>query len=128
MKYYLRKETNPQRKSYDRWSAVAVHDETISQQQIEREVQANCSAKVSDVKLVMTDIIETIERHLKRGDRVRLDYWGLMKLEIESRSVERAEDFDTRKHVRALRLHFLPESRRGRQSMYSGVKLERVKI
>ena len=32
----------------------------------------------------MLSVAEVVNRHLRRGDRVRLADWGMMKLEIES--------------------------------------------
>ena len=62
---------------------------------------------------------------LKQGDRVRLKHIGMLKLEIESEKVDAPEDFNGRKHIRGVRLHLLPESRRGRQEVYEDVKFER---
>lgn len=125
MKYRIVKENRPTLRNYGRYKAVAVHYQTIEPQQIRREVQQNCSAKASDVVLVLTELSEVIARHLRDGDRVRLEGLGLLKLEIECAKVDAPEDFDTRRHVRALRLHVLPESRDGRPDLYADVPLER---
>ena len=85
----------------------------------------NCSAKASDVELVLTELSAVLLRHLKAGDRVRLKHIGLLKLEIESEKVDAPEDFNGRKHIRGVRLHLLPESRRGRQAVYEDLKFER---
>ena len=58
------------------------------------------------------------------GHRVRLDGIGLLKLEIESDKVDRAEEFDLQKNIRNYRIHLLPESREGYQALYEGIQLE----
>ena len=58
---------------------------------------------------------------------VRLDSWGLMKLEIESDKVDRPEDFRAKKHIRGVRLHFLPKSEKGKPELYQDVTFELCK-
>jgi nucleoid DNA-binding protein len=42
----------------------------------------------SNVLAVMTSVAEVVNNHLREGDRVRLEDWGMMKLEIESEKVD----------------------------------------
>ena len=48
----------------------------------------------------------------------------MLKMEIESDKVDRPEDFNIRQHLRNFRIHFLPESSKGRQDLYEGIRLE----
>ena len=73
----------------------------------------------------MMGLSHVINSHLRRGDKVRLNTWGLLKLEIESDKVEREEDFRAKKHIRGVRLHFLPESENGSPELYKEIKFER---
>lgn len=126
MKYRIVRENKPTLKNYGRYKAQAIHNQTIAYEQICQEIQANCSARVSDVRLVLTELSEVIIRHLQNGDRVRLKDLGLLKLEIESDKVDAPESFNSQKHIRGVRLHFLPESRQGHQKMYEGIRLEKA--
>jgi len=128
MKYRIVKENNSSRKNFGKYKAVAVHYDTIETADIEQEIQDNCSATAGDVALVMTELTETIMRHLKHGDRVRLDGIGLLKLEIESDKVDTPEEFNVKKNIRAIRLHIIPESYNGKQEMYDGISLERLQV
>ena len=58
---------------------------------------------------------------------MRLEHWGLMKLEIVSDNVDSPELFKARKHIRGVRLHFLPESSKGKPELYQDIKFEREK-
>jgi hypothetical protein len=74
--------------------------------------------------LVMT-VAETVMRHLKMGDKVRLKNFGLLKLEIESEKVDNLKDFRAKKHIRGVRLHFIPESYKGSPELYSDITFEK---
>lgn len=127
MKYKIVRENKPTLKNYGRYKAVAMHFQTITAEQVAQEVQDNCSAKKSDVELVLGELLEVLARHLKQGDRVRLKYIGLMKMELDSEKVDSPKDFDPAKHIRGVRLHLLPESRRGRKELYEDISLEKFK-
>lgn len=72
-------------------------------------------------------VAEIVNSHLREGDRVRLPEWGLMKLEIESDKVDNLKDFKAKKHIRGVRIHFLPESYEGTQALYEGITFEKDK-
>ena len=78
-----------------------------------------------DVVGVMMGLSTVISRHLRRGDKVRLDKWGLMKLEIESDKVDDPTTFRAKKHIRGVRLHFLPESEKGKPELYQDMTFEK---
>ena len=50
-----------------------------------------------------------------------------MKLEIESEKVDNLKDFRAKKHIRGVRLHFLPVSYEGSQPLYQGLTFEKDK-
>ena len=127
MKYTLKKETKPTLSTFGKYKAVAVHDETVDTDQIIKEVAERDGIGKDAVITVMMGLAAVINRHLRRGDKVRLNDWGLMKLEIESDKVDQPKDFKARKHIRGVRLHFLPESSKGKPELYQGIKYEKEK-
>ena len=124
MHYKIVKETRPNLKNYGRYKAVAVHYQTIDTKRLCREIQDNCTLKKSDVVAVLSELSELLVSHLQDGDRVRLEGIGLLKLEIESDKVDSPEEFSASKHIRNFRIHLLPESNDGQQTLYDGIKLE----
>jgi hypothetical protein len=52
----------------------------------------------------------------------------MMKLEIESEKVDNLKDFKAKKHIRGVRLHFLPQSYEGHQELYEGITFEKDKL
>ncbi|MBR6963224.1 MAG: hypothetical protein IKH86_06260 [Prevotella sp.] len=122
MKYRMMKENRPTLKNFGRWKAVAVHEQTVETCQVVQEVCRRTGASRGSVVAVLIEWAGVVSEHLRRGDRVRIDDFGLLKLEIESDKVDDAEDFKADKHIRGGRLHVLAESRHGRQPLYSGIK------
>lgn len=125
MKFKITRENRPTLKNYGRYKAVVVHENTIETSQIVREVSRSIGASRGSVIAVLIALSESVGDHLRRGDRVRLDDWGLLKLEIECEKVDNPDEFDENRHIRATRLHFLPESRHGRQMLYDGLQFSR---
>ena len=127
MKYRLKKETKPTLPTYGKYKAVAVHNQTISSEEILKEAAQNNPLSEGVLVAALIRLSEVVNRHLRAGDRVRLRDWGMMKLEIESEKVDNLKDFRAKKHIRGVRLHFLPESYNGTQALYEGITFEKDK-
>ena len=128
MKYRIKKETKPTLPTYGKYKAVAVHYQTVESKQIVKEAAQRMGTHPSNVRGVLLSLAEVINNHLREGDRVRLEDWGMMKLEIESEKVDNLKDFKAKKHIRGVRLHFLPESSEGTQALYQGITFEKDKM
>ena len=128
MKYKIVKETKPSLSTFGKYKAVAVHERTLDTKKIIEEVkERNGFLSEGTVEAVLIGLSEVINRHLRNGDKVRLDDWGLMKLEIESDKVDAPENFKPKKHIRGVRLHFLPVSEKGKPELYQNIGLQREK-
>ena len=110
-----------------RIKAVAVHYQTVESRQIVKETAQRMGTHPANVRGVLCSLAEVINNHLREGDRVRLEDWGMMKLEIESEKVDNLKDFRAKKHIRGARLHFLPASYEGSQPLYQGLTFEKDK-
>ena len=125
MRYRIKKETNPTRPTCGKYKAVAVHYHTVDSKQLIKEAAQRMGGHTSNVLAVMSTVAAVVNDHLREGDRVRLPDWGMMKLEIESEKVDNLKDFRATKHIRGVRLHFLPESYEGKQEFYEGITFEK---
>lgn len=125
MKYKIVEETKPTLKTFGKYKAKTVHNGEVGSSQIIKEVAEHIGTSEGNVLGVMMALSNVISRHLRNGDKVRLNSWGLMKLEIESDKVDRPEDFRPKKHIRGVRLHFLPESEKGKPELYQDVTFEK---
>ena len=127
MKYRVKKETKPTLKTFGKYKAVAVHNQTIESRQLFEEAARHMSISGGVLEGMMMTVAETVRRHLQMGDKVRLKDFGLMKLEIESDKVDDPKTFRAKKHIRGVRLHFIPESEGGSPELYKGITFEREK-
>ena len=125
MKYKIVKETKPTLKTFGKYKAKAVHNGEVGSRHIRDEVSERLGISEGAVEAVMMCLSNVISQHLRRGDKVRLDTWGLMKLEIESDKVDDPTTFRANKHIRGVRLHFLPESEKGKPELYQGMTFEK---
>jgi len=128
MKYQMKKETKPTLATFGKYKAVACHHETIETEQLIKEVCASEPLSEGTVITVLWKLAKVINRHLRAGDKVRLKDFGLMKLEIESDKVDAPEDFNFRQHIRGTRLHFIPESTKGKPELYQKIKFEKEPV
>jgi predicted histone-like DNA-binding protein len=127
MKYKIKKETKPTLQTFGKYKAVAVHEKTIESEQIIKETALRTGFSAGNIKGVLMSIAEVVNSHLRDGDRVRLEDWGMMKLEIESDKVDDPKTFRSKKHIRGVRLHFLPQSNDGSQELYENISFEKDK-
>ena len=125
MKYKIVKETKPTLKTFGKYKAKAVHNGEVDSRRIRNEVAERLGISEGAVEAVMMGLSTVINHHLRRGDKVRLDRWGLMKLEIESDKVDDPTTFRAKKHIRGVRLHFLPESEKGKPELYQDMTFEK---
>ena len=125
MRYKIKKETKPTLPTFGKYKAVAVHYQTIESKQIIKETALRTSFSEGNIIGVLMSVAEVVNDHLRDGDKVRLQDWGLMKLEIESEKVDDAKAFRPKKHIRGVRLHFIPESYEGSQPLYDGITYEK---
>ena len=127
MRYKIKKETKPTLNTFGKYKAVAVHNQTIESRQIYEEAARHMNISGGALEGLMMTVAEVVRRHLQNGDKVRLKEWGMLKLEIESDKVDDPKAFRAKKHIRGVRLHFLPESYEGSQPLYQGITFEKDK-
>ena len=127
MRYKIVKETKPTLATYGKYKAKTVHNGEVSSREIMKEVARHLGTSEGTVLSVMLGLSTIINRHLRRGDKVRLEQWGMMKLEIESDKVDDPKTFRAKKHIRGVRLHFLPQSNDGSQELYENISFEKDK-
>ena len=127
MRYRIKKETKPNLPTYGKYKAVAVHNQTIESRKLFEEAARGTSLSAAVLEGLMMNVAETVRRHLQNGDKVRLKEFGLLKLEIESDKVDDPKTFRAKKHIRGVRLHFIPESYEGSQPLYEGITFEKDK-
>ena len=97
-------------KAFNKWYARPVVTETVDLDYIAERIQRNSTAKKSDAKAVLTEMVEVITDALQSSQRVKIDGFGAFKVGISSRGADSEEDYSTAEHVRGLRIIFQPET------------------
>ena len=99
MRYRVKKETKPRLQTFGKYKAVAVHYQTIESNQLMKETSQRTGFSEGTIKGVLMSVAEVVN----------------------------SKTFRAKKHIRGVRLHFLPESYEGTQALYDGITFERDK-
>ena len=75
------------------WYARAVHTGTVNIDDLAEEMQANCTVKRADIVAVLSELVETMQKHLQMSHRVKLDRLGTFKIGMSTKPAATIEDF-----------------------------------
>ncbi|MBO7052558.1 MAG: HU family DNA-binding protein [Prevotella sp.] len=112
--------------SYGKYTAKAMHLNTITMDDVCKEIESNCSAKSSDVELVLRELVDVLKHHLQEGHRVQLPHLGTMKMDIESKAFDNPKDFNPAEHIKRCKISFIAKSYKGRQTLLDDIKIDKV--
>ena len=116
-------------KCYQKWYAHSAVTETVDLDYIAERIQRNCTAKKSDAKVVLTEMVEVIADCLKNSQRVKIDGFGAFKLGISSRGADSVQDFSVTENIKSVYIVFQPETnvdaatRKRTKKMLQGIRL-----
>jgi predicted histone-like DNA-binding protein len=99
-------------KNYGKYYAHTIRRGEVKQQQIEERIQANSSAKASDVRLVLRELFDTIRDYLQDGYVVNLEEMGKFSLSVKSTCVKQPSDFMPSKHIKGFKCNYTPQGHR----------------
>lgn len=106
----------------------AVHVGTTDIEALSTIMQNNCTLKRSDIKAVLTELVEVMTSELQDSKRVKLDGLGSFKLGIRTTPATTAKEFTAGKNIADTYVLFQPEvkidvNHKRTRSLVSGVKL-----
>ena len=119
--------------AYQKWYARPVVTGTVDLDYIAERIQRNSTAKKSDAKAVLTEMVEVITDCLQNSQRVKIDGFGAFKVGISSKGAESEDKFNLGENVRGLRIIFQPEvttdagSHKRIKKMLQGAQLSNIK-
>ena len=90
----------------------AVHINTIDMDGLADIMQRNCTVKRSDIKAVLTELVEVMTDQLQNSMVVKLDGFGSFRIGLKTKGAEKEEDFTVMKNIVGTRINFLPEGHR----------------
>ena len=110
--YKMVKNTNEKMTgAYNKWYARPVYNGTVDLDWIAERIQRNSTAKKSDAKAVLTEMVEVITDALQNSQRVKIDGFGTFKIGMSTRGVEELKDFSLGEHLKGARVMFAPETK-----------------
>ena len=129
--YKIYKNNNKKNAGFGKFYARAMHNGTTNLDDIAAIIERNCSMKKSDVKAVLTELVMTAQ--IQDSKRVKLDGLGSFKIGISTKGAESAAAFNPAKHIKNMRVIFMPEvhverdSRKHIKALLSGVNVTEMK-
>lgn len=111
--YYRMYQNKRKGEQYGYWYARATQPQSVGLDAIAESIQRNCTVKRSDVKAVLTELVEVMTEELQAGNRVKLDGFGSFKIGIRCRGEKQLKDFSVANNVRSVHVLFQPETHVG---------------
>ena len=90
--YRLHQDQSVGTKRSGKWYARMVPTSTINTKQLAAIMQRNCTVKVSDIRAVIEEMIETMRDQLQDSKRVKLDGFGSFKIGINCKGARSAKE------------------------------------
>lgn len=105
------------KKAYQKKQGVYYPQAVVQGKPVETETIAKDLAKIStvsnsDVQAVLGDIAGVMHSRMAMGKSVHIKGLGYFRYTLDTEGVERLEDFDFEKQVKAVRVQFTPERER----------------
>ena len=91
--------------------ARAVHTGTVDIDDLAEEMQANCTVKRADIVAVLSELVETMKKHLQMSHRVKLDRLGTFKIGMSTKPAATPEEFTASNNVKSVHVLFQPETK-----------------
>lgn len=103
-------------KNYGKYYAHTVKQGEISLEEIERMIEENCSAKASDVRLVLRELFDTVKYYMQNGYVVDLKEMGKLSISVKSVCVDDPSEFRRDQHITGFKCNYTPHGQRYKPS------------
>ena len=90
---------------------LRAHTGTVDIDGLAEEMQANCTVKRADIVAVLSELVETMKKHLQLSHRVKLDRLGTFKIGMSTKPADSAEEFTAGQNVKSVHVLFQPETK-----------------
>ena len=110
--YKLYQDNRKTSSNQGKWYARAVHTGTVDIDDLAEEMQANCTVKRADIVAVLSELVETMQKHLQMSHRVKLNRLGTFKIGMSTRPpADTIEEFTAGQNVKSVHVLFQPETK-----------------
>lgn len=98
--------------NYGKYYAHTVKQGTITLEQIEEMIESNCTAKASDVRLVLRELFDAVKFYMQHGYTVDLKEMGKLSISVKSVCVDDPKEFRSDKHITGFKCNYTPQGKR----------------
>ena len=98
--------------NYGKYYAHTVRRGTISLEDIEEMIESNCTAKASDVRLVLRELFDVVKFYMQNGYTVDLKEMGKFSISVKSVCVDDPSEFKRDKHITGFKCNYTPQGKR----------------
>ena len=99
-------------KNYGKYYAHTVKQGIISLEDIEEMIESNCTAKASDVRLVLRELFDVVKFYMQKGYVVDLKEMGKLSISVKSVCVDDPSEFRSDKHITGFTCNYTPQGKR----------------
>jgi len=99
-------------KNYNKYYAHTMRRGTMSLEDIEKMIEESCSAKASDVRLVLRELFDTVKFCMQMGYTVDLKEMGKFSISVKSVCVDNPSEFRRDRHIIGFKCNYTPQGRR----------------
>ena len=99
-------------KNYNKYYAHTVKRGVVSMEDIEKMIEENCTAKASDVRLVLRELYDTVKFFMQMGYTVDLRELGKFSISVKSTCVDNPKEFRRDQHITGFKCNYTPQGKR----------------
>ena len=110
--YRMRRNEIRSSKNYGKYYAHTVRQGEVSLEEIECTIEQNCTAKASDVRLVLRELFDTVKYYMQQGYTVDLREMGRLSIAVTSTCVDDPKEFRRDRHITGFRCKYTPHGER----------------
>lgn len=108
MEYSVGERANPQNREEKLFYPQPVWGRMISEANLTEEISYACSVNRSDVRAVLSCLMDILPRHLMEGETVRLEEFGIFRLGFDTKG-EASEEAVSEKDILQAKVLYRPD-------------------
>ncbi len=109
MKYRIVERANPLNRESSKYYCQPEYGTEINIRKLATEISKSCTLTTTDIIAVIESFLQNIPEHLKNGNRVRLDNFGIFKLSFGSKG-QVLKDKVSAQDINTIKILFTPSS------------------
>lgn len=98
--------------NYGKYYAHTVKQGVVSLEEIEHMIEQNCTARASDVRLVLRELYDAVKFCMQMGHTVDLRELGKFSISVKSTCVDDPKDFRQDQHITGFKCNYTPQGHR----------------